>query len=495
MNDLDTPLDPPEVLGRAESSILLPLVLGMVINLISLAIGNPYQMAVVGLVVAIIAIFVFHRRPFGWLLFTAVLAANPANTTTPIALNLYCAGLFFVLMGVGGWKALPTLVKFALSFVLLSMLISILASLPADLAVPSIHTTDVSRPRPWMVTWALGASLETVTSQVVSVTNYLLGPFLFIPLIFSRIQKDQDPEVLLKGLVFGLILPTLLLFLLARSFGLPTLDANSVSQNMLNVSTFRLGSLDIQMIRTQVGIILAALICASFAVAISPVRPVTRFSAVGGLVIAIYLLLVTGSVGSTLASLAGIVLILVLGGRHFSIKRYVLMLVAGISLALAAWTFLPQSVQRYALSRYEVRISQKGSATDDRSWRWRKSFNYLMENPSGVGWSLYVEPLRIYPHNDYLSYAIAFGVLCGLVYLLYVCGMLFSFATFNPVPFDPSHFALSLVGAGVTTVVLFNSLSDHLTSNRWYFNVVWSLIWYAFFASRNALRPPTSKRP
>jgi hypothetical protein len=42
-------------------------------------------------------------------------------------------------------------------------------------------------------------------------------------------------------------------------------------------------------------------------------------------------------------------------------------------------------------------------------------------------------------------------------------------------------------------VVLINSLSDHLTSNRWYFNVVWSLIWYAFFASRSAPLPSDSK--
>jgi hypothetical protein len=149
-------------------------------------------------------------------------------------------------------------------------------------------------------------------------------------------------------------------------------------------------------------------------------------------------------------------------------------------------------MQRYATTRYEVRIGKAGSPTADRSWRWRKSFNYLMENPSGVGWSLYVEPLRIYPHNDYLTYAIAFGVVCGLVYFLYPSGLLFSFFSFNPGAMPSNRFAFALVGAGVCAVVLINSLSDHLTSNRWYFNVVWSLIWYAYFASR-AITGPSSK--
>jgi hypothetical protein len=493
MKQLTIDLDQLNVKEAPLSSILWPFGLGMAVNLVSLAIGDPYPMAVVGLIVALVATLAWSNSAFAWTLFVAVLAANPANNTTPIALNLFAAAVFFVLMRSGGWKVLPRLAQVALFFVMLSMVVSILASLSAVLTVPSIHTTDVSRPRPWMVTWTGGASLEILSSQIVSVTNYLLGPFLFIPLIFARIRRDYDPDLLLKGFVYALIIPTLALFLLARMFGRPVLDANALAENMLNVSTFRLWKLDIQMIRTQVGIILAALICASFAVAISPVRREIRIAGMGCLAIAAYLLLVTGSVGSTLAGLAGLVMILLLGKRQFSIKRYFTMLLVGVGLLVATWTILPQSIQHYAVSRYELRVGKSSSPTADRSWRWKKSFNYMMENPSGVGWSLFVEPLGIYPHNDYLTYGIAFGAVCGLVYLLNVCGMLFSFFSYNPGVMDPSRFAMALAGIGVCTVVLINSLSDHLTSNRWYFNVVWSLIWYAFFASRSAQVPSGSK--
>lgn len=492
------PAAQPLPIGAPESeltSLYLPFALGMGVNLASLSIGDPYRMAVVGLATALVATFVWLNKPLAWTIFVAVIAANPANPTTPIALNLFCAGLFLVLMRGGGWTALPRMAQVALGFVLLSMVVSIIASLWTDLTIPTIHTTDVSRPRPWMITWAGGASMEILTSQVVSITNFLLGPFLFIPLIFSRLQKEQDPELLVKGFVVGLLLPTLLMFMLARALGKPTMDANALSVGLLNVATFRLGKLDIQMIRTQSGIILASLICASFAIAISRVRRPTRLLAGGCLIVSSYLLLVTGSVGSTIAGLAGITLILVLGKRQFSTKRYLQVLFLGLGLGLATWTVLPESVQRYATTRYEVRMGKGGSATGDRSWRWRKSFNYLMDNPSGVGWSIYVEPLGLYPHNDYLTYAIAFGVVCGLVYFCLPSGMMFAFATYDPGTLAPGKFAMVLAGAGVATVVLLNSMSDHMTANRWYFNVIWSVIWYAYFASRASLGPLFAKKP
>lgn len=490
MNQLDEVLDPPRAPEGLFSGVMLPVFLGMGINLASLAIGAPYQMAVVGLAAAVIATFAWSERPLAWVLFVAVLAANPANPTTPIALNLYSALLFFMLARSEAWRGVPRLVQFALGFVLLSMAVSILVSYSAHRTVPTISSTDVDLPRVYSTTWTGGVSADIFPTQLIAILNYLLGPFLLIPLIFTRLRRDLDPELLVKGLVFGLLLPTILLFLLARIAGRPTIDANVQSQDLLNVSTFRLGKLDIQMIRTQSGIILASLVCGSFAIAISPIARWTRIAATGCLAASVYLMLITGSVGSSLASLAGMILILVMGKRRFSIRRYFLLLLLGTGLALTAWSVMPAAIQQYAVSRYEVRMGASGSAVGDRAWRWKKAFNYLTDHPAGVGWSIYIEPLGTYPHNDYLTYAIAYGVLCGLIYLLYPSGLLFSFVFLNSKVADPSRFALALAGAGVTTVLLINSMSDHMTANRWYFNVIWSLIWYAFAASRTPRTHP-----
>ncbi|HEX9011458.1 MAG TPA: O-antigen ligase family protein [Holophagaceae bacterium] len=490
MNQLDEVFDHPGTPEGVFSGVVLPVSLGLGINLLSLAIGAPYPMAVVGLVAAVIASIAWSERPLAWTIFVSLLAANPANTTTPIALNLYAALLFFMLARGEAWREVPRLVQFALGFVLLSMMVSILVSLSAHRTVPSINSVDVDLPRTYSTTWTGGVSADIFPTQLIAILNYLLGPFLLIPLIFTRVRRDLDPDLLVKGLVFGLILPTILLFLIARGFGRPTIDPNVLSQDLLNVSTFRLGKIDIQMIRTQSGIILASLICGSFAIAISPIARWTRLAATGCLAASVYLMLITGSVGSSLASLAGMVLILLMGKRRFSIRRYFLLLLLGAGLAVSAWSVMPTAIQQYAVSRYEVRMGKSGSAVGDRAWRWKKAFNYLTDHPSGVGWSIYIEPLGTYPHNDYLTYAIAYGVLCGLVYLLYPAGLLFSFIFLNSKVADPSRFALALAGAGITTVLLINSMSDHMTANRWYFNVIWSLIWYAFAASRTPRTQP-----
>jgi len=176
--------------------------------------------------------------------------------------------------------------------------------------------------------------------------------------------------------------------------------------------------------------------------------------------------------------------LLLVGKRFFSVRRYALVTLVGIGLVYAAWFALPHGIQKYAESRYEQRFPGGKVTLPDRTVLWQQSFEYLMDNPLGVGWSLWIEPIGTYPHNDYLSYAIAFGFMCGLLYLFIPAWLLFSLSTFKPRNSDPARLAIVLAGVGVTTAFLVNSFSDHLTANRWYFNVVWSIIWYAFFVSR-----------
>lgn len=498
MKPLSATFDPSPPQESPAATLMRPFALGMVVNFLTVAVGNPYQLAVLGLLAAFAAAFIWTGRPLSWMIFAAVSAANPANFGTPVAINLLCAVVFFILKRDGGWKVLPRLSQFALLFALLSVVVSVIASLASTPEVPTIRLADINDTRPMGTTWTGGASMDIVGSQLAAIINYVLGPFLLIPLIFSRIREHHSSEQLVKGLVYGLLVPTLSLFMITRILGTPILDSQALANGLVNVSAFRLGKVDVQMLRTQVGIILAALICASFAITIAQVRKETRLVAAGCLITSIYFLLITGSVGSSLSAMAGIGVMLLMSLRHYSFKRYMVLLLVGVGLTVATTAVLPQSVQGYVTTRYQLRVGKHSSSTADRSWRWKKSYDYLMENPSGVGWSIYVEPIRIYPHNDYLTYGIAFGVICGLIYLFYPIGLIWSFfsiTVFRRGSMDPSALALALTGAGVTTAMLINSMSDHMTANRWYFNVVWCLIWYSFFASRAANAPSGSKTP
>jgi hypothetical protein len=487
MNLLESTLDQPLIMEDATASLTLPVLLGLGLHLAALAIGLPYATAGLGLAAGLAATLAWANRPLAWIVFVALLAASPANPTTPIALDLYAGMVFFLLSPRLGWKRMPRLVQLALLLALVSLAASLLASLSLVRRVPSISITDVDLPRTYSTTWAGGPTEALFPTQLLAVVNYLLGPLLFLPLAFSRIRQEHPEDTLLKGWVYGLVYPTLLLFLAARAFGRPVVDANVfLGESLMNVSTYRLGMLDIQMIRTQSGIILAALTCARFAVAISPVPRGTRLASVAGLGVSLYLMLMTGSVGSSLAALAGMVVIVILGKRRFPVRRYLALLLVGGCLGMAAWAVLPEGTRRYATTRYELRVGKSGDPFGGRAVRWRKSLAFLERHPSGVGWSVYLEPLGIYPHNDYLTYAIAYGVLCGLVYLACPVGLLLAFLTVDLKRLEASRFALALAGAGVAAVLLINSMSDHLTANRWYFNVVWCLVWYAFFASRPA---------
>jgi len=48
----------------------------------------------------------------------------------------------------------------------------------------------------------------------------------------------------------------------------------------------------------------------------------------------------------------------------------------------------------------------------------------------------------------------------------------------------PSALAVYLAGLGVIIVITINGITDHSNENRWYFNLMWSLIWYSYFCSR-----------
>jgi hypothetical protein len=440
-----------------EKQIYTAFGVGMAINLVSIYIGNPYIISLLMVLISAVATFKWLNQPVPWVVLVSVIAANPGNLHAPIALNLIFAIFLLMLSMHSLLNRLPSWLYLTLIFAFISILGS-------------------------MIVWETTGDFLT---QFAAIGNYVIGPFFLLPLIYFRLQKEVDADLLLKAFVFSLIVPSITFMFLARHFGTPVIDDSSrVVETLVNVSIYHLGNTVFHLTRTQAGIPLAVLICASFAVVIAIASSIKiRLIAFISLIVAIFLLLVTGSVGSSVAALGGITLLLVVAWRYVSIKKYLVILPMVIGLALAGWGQVPQGIKDYAESRYEEKVSG-GINTSDRSGRWQSSLNYLMENPLGRGWDLYVAPIGTYPHNDYLSYGIAFGFVCGLLYLFVPAKILLSMVSAKVHIKDPAQVAILLAGVGAVTVLLINSFADHLTANRWYFNVVWSIIWYAFFTSK-----------
>lgn len=438
-----------------DKQVYIAFCIGMMFNLASIFIGNPYIISLLAIPIAAVMTFRWLNNPLPWIVLVSVFAANPVNLDAPISLNLYFA-IFLLVLKMQYLDRLPSWIYLSL----LTALISIIGSI---------------------INWSATSDLST---QIAAIINYILGPFFLIPLIYFRLQSVHDSDSLIKGIVLSLIIPSISYMLLAHFFGDPTIDKNSAFEDFINVNTYHLGNVDINLIRTQAGIPLAVFICSSFSIILCAVSNRIRQIAAIFLILTIFLLLVTGSVGSSLAALCGIMLLLYIARRYMSLKRYVMILPIAIVFALVGWSQLPQEIKDYAGSRYEERFSGTGVDTSDRSERWLLSLEYLLKNPEGRGWDLYVAPIGVYPHNEYLSYGIAFGIICSFIYLVVPAKILFFLLNIKIHSNNPAQLAILLAGIGAITVFLINSFTDHLSANRWYFNVVWSIIWYCYFTVR-----------
>jgi len=439
--------------------------LGMVFDLASIYFGNPYLVSLLAVLLAALMTFKWLNKPMPWIVLVSVIAANPVNINASISLNLIFA-FFLILLNTQYLNKLPSWLYIVLVFAFVSILGSV-------------------------INWRVNGGYFT---QFAAILNYIVGPFFLIPLIYFRLQKVRNAKLLLTGFVISLIVPSVILMYLARLFGSPVVDSRtSAFDYLVNISVYYLGNVEFQLTRTHAGILLASLICASFAVIVSSVSKTIRLLCVGCLIIAIFLLLVTGSVGSTLAALCGIILLLITAQRYNSLKRYIVILPIIIGFAFVGWNQVPQGIKTYADSRYEERFSGSAIEASDRTIRWQESLEYMIQNPEGRGWDLYVSTTGSYPHNEYLAYAIAFGFLCGLLYIFVPAKILFSMLAPKVRIKSPAQITILLAGVGVVTVLLFISFSDHLTANRWYFNVVWSIVWYSYFASMAVINPKSDE--
>jgi hypothetical protein len=201
------------------------------------------------------------------------------------------------------------------------------------------------------------------------------------------------------------------------------------------------------------------------------------------LLLALFLLLATGSVASTLSGLVALFFTLLIATRYIPVRKYLIVIPVLLAIGYSGWSQLPADIKEYAERRYSEKVAE-GVDVSDRSGLWEGSARYLLKNPLGQGWALYIEPLGYYPHNDFITYGIGFGLLSGLAYL-FLPVVILTFMVFGGCAGnDPARLALFLAGIAALLVLLVNSLSDHLSANKWYFNVVWSIIWYCYFASK-----------
>ena len=450
--------DPEETRERKATTAIF---LGMGIIAASILLGRFFAFIFPFLAFSIVMTLIWRKASVPWIFLASIAAATPV---TLFRYQFTCNSIFALWFALLNPRYLFQLPKWI--YVLLG------------LALMGLGTGAIN--------WMSGGMIGGIMRQGTFAINLVLVPLILLPMIYVRMSESRDPAANLRGLLFCLIVPSTLILLSAKLFGTVTntweasLHTGSIAEGFLQ---YRLGKVTVNFLRTEVGFILAALICASTAVTISQVRNPYRLIAGACLAANAFLLLVTGSFGSIFASLCGLFAIFCIQVRTVSLTK---VLASGaVICCMLGLTFvlLPPSVKDYLGKRYELRVT---NADTDRFALWGRAVEQIFQHPEGVGWTLAVgKGKKTVIHNDYLAFAVSYGVLGGLAYTCFIIGLLVSFFVVEKNAIEhPAALAVYLAGLGVIVAVALNSITDHMTENRWYFNLILSIVWYSYFCSR-----------
>lgn len=449
-----------EVGGRVS---FVALILGVAVILLSIGFGRSYAYFLPFLVFSFIITWLWRKAPRPWTWLVLVSAAAP--------------------LGIGRHNFQPNLI-FAAWFAIFNS--RYLFRLPrwlyllTGLSLLGVLSSSIN--------WASGDFVGSTLKQGAWVFNLLLPPLFLLPLLYFRMSQSRDSAANLQGLVLCLIVPSTLILVLAKSVGIvaneweASLHVQMLPEGFLQ---YRLGKVIVSFLRTEVGFILAALICASAAVLVSQVRGAYRMVAAVCLVANLFLLLSTGSFGSGFAAICGLAVVTFKQFGSISFKKVLASLIVVSLTVMLTYSLSPASTKQYLAKRFEHRVTK---ADTDRLTLWGRATESFFRHPEGVGLTMSAgDRVKSYIHNEYLVYAVSYGLFGGLGYILLVLKLIVSFLRVRLKTIaDSSTRAIHLAGLGVIIAISANSMTDHLNANRWYFNVAWSLIWYCYFCGIGA---------
>lgn len=297
-----------------------------------------------------------------------------------------------------------------------------------------------------------------------------LGYIVMLPLLLaSTMERVQDGVRLIMVLLFTAI-GIQALFYFAGERGTP----DSVTVAIWHQDFFlRVGKAFMNYNRTQVCIILAALVAGSFGLGLGLLRLI-QFPIYAAAAIGVFMVMQLASTGSAAAMAMGLTAgaLGYLAARR-SAKHWVLAI--GLSLiAATALTWAVFSTDNLLAKRIEMKMQAQQI---DRIGHWTRSIDKIMSSPVGRGWTLEVEP-RVYCHNDFFVYFLSYGWPAGILYFTASMVLLATFARHMLQTDLSQRYRSTLLLAGGATLVVYiaNSITDMLSANVAYYETVWAVI-------------------
>lgn len=272
---------------------------------------------------------------------------------------------------------------------------------------------------------ACSANLSPMSSDVIG-THYFtlqqfryfgsyLIPILLSPLFFAWTLPNSTYAVRAIQLTMLVIVGYIGAILLC---GTPDLR-HAGNAGWYEIYTF-LGQ-PISMVRTQVGPLLALCSLSAFTIILNvPKLSNAIFSAL----ILPFSVSILAWCGSRTGMLITVIIAVVLLVAHFvrrqTIQRSLLLIVFVSIVATTLTHAFPDVVEMTYRNRWDARTATGLSLNGDRAEHWLSGLSTLAEEPFGRGWNLviYTNGAVDFAHNDYLSFAIGYGFIGGIAYLL-----------------------------------------------------------------------------
>ena len=443
---------------RERKDAYIAFLLGVSVLVISIILGKSSILILSFLGFSFLIALLWRRSYRPWIYLASMMSATPIAITRFKLNGNILFSLWYILFHPTNLFRLPKWIY-----------------IPSALTLLGLMTSSVN--------WMSHGHEYGLMRQVTYAFNLFFGPFLLLPAIYLRMKGSESHYANLKGLLFFIILPSTLILLAAKLFGTvanawdAAQHAQSLPQGFL---LYKLGNGYINFLRTQVGFILAAMICATTAIVSTPVEWKYKWLALFCLCANVFMLLSTASIGSAASCILGLCVIFFIQAHKISLGKVIASLfVLCLSLVLI-YTVLPSDTKQYLEKRVEHRVVNKNV---DRITLWGWGFDRLLEHPEGSGLTLKGITDQ-FIHNDYIVYMVSYGFIGGLGYLVLIIGVITAFwKRRRRIQKHPAALAIYLAGLGTVVALAFNSITDHSNENRWYFNVIWTIIWYCYFCS------------
>jgi hypothetical protein len=307
--------------------------------------------------------------------------------------------------------------------------------------------------------------------------SHRLGFLVLLPIVVGACFTSSRDALRAVLLLILLAVGIQSLFYFAGTKGFPD-DIVSFARLRVRETYHAVGHSWLNYNRTLVCISVAALTAGCFGVVMTSRNIVVRLIYAGLTIPCGYMLMTLASTGSALALACGVVAIcLAYGALYRSLKGMAILLVLGgaglVSLYALLFLFDSELAQRLAL-----KIRQSNEGYIDRWTRWVMSIESIAVTVLGRGFTTRIPHTENDTHNDFFVYFVSYGWVTGAAYATGVAIVLARFVKRIRAAkwTEPAVQRLLIIGIGVCSVYIVNSILDMLSASVVYYQTVWAII-------------------